>query len=244
MIDNNNKYTGNINTPGNNRVQELGLPNMEKLAQGRALWNDYILEPFNVLTPPEKVYKKPGGYDYVESSYMDYCFKKSSPLYEHRLLDSHIDMENGWVTCFVVTTDRITGNSELGADSARIACKKGTSEVVDLGNNVKSALSRAIKNAQAKFGHAADVYQKRESIPTDDERERYNNLYKDIKVLESKAANIMKERWAELGTDWSIFLDQWEEYYQTLEERAANKPSLTKSIKSELGTTKNGKITL
>jgi hypothetical protein len=175
----------------------------------------HVAKPFDIKTPPEKVKKRPDGYDYVESSYMDYQTKSHIPLYEYRLL--HISFESGWINVIVSLTDRITGNTELGADSARIQVSRGAEapnfrDIIDMGNNLKSSLSKAIKNAQARFGFSADVYQRRESIPTDSERMRYEQMSKEISTLSPSRASTFKEQWSNLGTDWSEFLDKWQAF--------------------------------
>ena len=76
----------------------------------------------------------------------------------------------------------------------------------------KSLLSKAIKNAQSRFGVAADIYQKRESEPTNQERERYTSMCRAINTISSSRVQLFKEQWASLGTDWSEFLDKWQVY--------------------------------
>lgn len=177
--------------------------------------SEHITAPFNVLTPKEKVKKRPDGYDYIENTWMDRQFKLQSPLYKTELV--HFSVHMGWITIIISLTDRITGNSELGADSARIQVRQGTLEptfkdIIDMGNNVKSALSRAIKNAQSRFGHGADVYGKRESSITDEERSRYEKMYTEIRSISSSRAQMFKGQWDELGVDYSEFLDRWQIY--------------------------------
>jgi hypothetical protein len=176
---------------------------------------EHVAKPFDIKTPPEKIKKRPDGYDYVEGSYMDHLFKENSPLYKHELL--HVSYQMGWINVIVAVTDRITGNVELGADSARIQVARGAEEptfrdTIDMGNNLKSALSKAIKNAQSRFGFAADVYQKRESIPTTLERERYESMIATIKDISPSRAQLFQDQWSELGTDWSDFMDKWQIY--------------------------------
>jgi len=181
----------------------------------RAELHKHVMKPFDIKTPPEKVKKRPDGYDYVEGSYMDFQTKSHIPLYEYKLL--HIAIENGWINIIVSLKDRITGNVELGADSARIQVKTGTEvpnfrDIIDMGNNLKSALSKAIKNAQSRFGVSADIYGRRESVPTEEERVRYEKMSKDIYEISPTRAQIFKDQWAGLGTDWSEFLDKWQVY--------------------------------
>ena len=175
----------------------------------------YITEMHGVKTPPEKVRKRPDGFDYVDSSWMDHVAKEFIPFYKYELV--HYSVEMGWINVIVSLTDRITGNVELGADSARIMVKRGTEvpsykDIVDMGNNIKSALSKAIKNAQSRFGVAADVYQKRESAPTEEERKRFDEMSKTLYGISPSRTQIFKEQWANLGTDWSEFLDKWQVY--------------------------------
>jgi len=180
-----------------------------------SLIKSHINGPYDIKTPPEKVKKRPDGWDYVESSYMDYQAKQYMPLYEYTLL--HISIDHGWVNLIVSLKDRTTGNVELGADSARIQVKQGTEDpnfrdIIDFGNNLKSALSKAIKNAQSRFGISADVYQRRESCPSDNERKRHEDMVVKMKEISPSRAQMFKEQWAGLGTDWSEFLDKWQVY--------------------------------
>lgn len=191
----------------------------------------YISAPFREQkTPVEKVKKRPDGYDYVESSFMDFETKKFMPLYEYKLL--HTTWEMGWITIIVSLRDRITGNTELGAGSARIQVSRGVEtpgfrDVIDMSNNVKSALTNAIKNAQSRFGIASDVYQKRESIPTDDERKRFAEMQKQVSEINATRARMFSEQWLNLGTDWTEFLDRWQVY---VDRNKAQKPAVGEGI--------------
>lgn len=188
---------------------------------------NFITSPYDNKTPPEKVKKRPDGYDYVESSYMDYETKKFMPLYEYKLLHTASDM--GWITIIVSLTDRTTGNTELGAGSARIQVSRGVEtpgfrDVIDMSNNVKAALTNAIKNAQSRFGIAADIYQRRESIPDDAERKRFDELKKLIYAISPTRAKMFADQWQDLGTDWTEFLDKWQVY---VDRNSTNKQEST-----------------
>lgn len=176
---------------------------------------NYITAPYDQKTPKEKVKKRPDGYDYVESSFMDYETKKFMPLYEFKLL--HISWEFGFINCIVSLKDRTTGNIELGAGSARIQVSRGVEtpgfrDVIDMGNNIKAALTNAIKNAQSRFGIAADVYQRRESVPTDDERKRFEAMKAQIYEISATRSKQFTEQWNDLGTDWTEFMERWQVY--------------------------------
>jgi hypothetical protein len=190
----------------------MELINLETI---KAKLTDYITSPFRVNTPPEKVKRRPDGFDYIESSWMDKQFKESTPLYTHDLV--HFSESLGWVTAIVKVTDRITGNSELGAASVRIQVRKEVSEptfrdIIDKGNNVAAVVTKAIKNAQSRFGHGADVYGKRESIKSEEERLRFDQMVKELRALNPQKAAIFESQWKELGTDYSDYLDNWEGY--------------------------------
>lgn len=178
---------------------------------------NHITKPFDIKTPPEKVKKRPDGYDYVEGSYMDFQAKQHMPLYEYTLVN--IQIVEGWINVIVSLKDRITGNVELGADAARIQVKRDVEhptfrDIIDMGNNIKSALSKAIKNAQSRFGISADIYGRRESAPTDEQRTRYENLRREIKDISAARAATFDEQWKELGTDWDEFMDKWQIYVE------------------------------
>jgi len=176
---------------------------------------EYITSPYDKKTPPEKVKKRPDGYDYVESSYMDFETKKFMPLYEYKLL--HYSNDMGWISVIVSLTDRTTGNTELGAGSARVQVSRGVEtpgfrDVIDMSNNIKAALTNAIKNAQSRFGIAADIYQRRESIPDDAERKRFDELKAAIYAISPTRSKMFVDQWQDLGTDWTEFLDKWQIY--------------------------------
>lgn len=208
-------------------MSELSVENKKK----KSAVHDYIKEPFNVPTPPEKVKKRPDGFDYVETSWMNHIFKANSPLYSHELL--YVNESLGWIDIIVRLTDRITGNSELGGGSARIQVRRGVEnpgfgDVIDKGNNLKAALSNAIKNAESRFGHAADIYGKREDAPSDDDRARKEVIFTELKSISLTKANIFKTQWDQLGTDYTEYLDKWEEYVKKVKTADNNFDNKTK----------------
>lgn len=202
------------------------LANLNIISASRDEVINHITKPLDIKTPPEKIKKRPDGYDYVESSFMDYQAKRFMPLYEYKLL--HVSWELGWINVIVSLRDKTTGNVELGAGSARIQVSRGIEtpgfrDVIDMSNNLKSALTNAIKNAQSRFGIAADVYNKRESIPTDDERSRYEAMKRDIYSFSPTRAKMFEEQWNDLGTDWTEFLDRWQVF---IDRNKAKKPAV------------------
>ena len=128
-------------------------------------------------------------------------------------------------------TDKITGNTELGAGSARIMVRRGVTapqfgDVIDKGNNLTAALSKAIKNAQSRFGHAADVYHKLQELPTDDEKKRYEEMLIQVTSINSTRAYTFSEQWGQLGTGYSEYLDRWQIYVERNSSKGSNKTSI------------------
>jgi hypothetical protein len=224
------------------------LANLNIISASRDEVIDHITKPLDIKTPPEKIKKRPDGYDYVESSFMDYQTKRFMPLYEYKLL--HVSWELGWINVIVSLRDKVTGNIELGAGSARIQVSRGIEtpgfrDVIDMSNNLKSALTNAIKNAQSRFGISADVYNKRESIPTDDERSRYEAMKIEIYSFSPTRAKMFEEQWNGLGTDWSEFLEKWQVF---VDRNKAKKPAVdnqnTNHTTEVKETSKNSKLKL
>jgi len=157
-------------------------------------------------TPKDYVKSKPiGGRDmlYVPATYMDNEFKDSSPLYKNEFAFPPFIFQN-WVIVGVKLTDMI-GNTELGLKAHRIqfnsdkkkAVQAGTMDMgqltpfdmIDVGNDVSAALTEAIKNAQSRFGIAADIYNKQILSA-----EQLEELEKDFKVYLDDIQNPVKKR--------------------------------------------------
>lgn len=172
---------------------------------------EYMYRPYEKETPAEKVKKLPGsGYDYVKYGYMDREFKDLFPLYSWEVL--HKDIVMGWILYTVKVTDRTTGNSQLGSGGARIATFKNAEvldhkAIVDMGHNDASALSNALKNAMSRFGICADVYRRVEEDLTDEQKDRWNELYKQMPIQWKIQ---VEEKWRALGGGYSDFLDTLE----------------------------------
>jgi hypothetical protein len=189
----------------------------------KSVVSEIIKEPFKVPTPKEKVQKRPDGFDYVEHSWMDNSFKTSSPLYSNSLV--WVEDKDGWINVLVQITDRITGNSELGAGASKIQVSKKTGDILDKGNNLAGALSKAIKNAHSRFGHAADVYRKLHELATVEEKERYKDLLVQVKLINPTRAHTFAEQWSQLGIDFSDYLDKWDKYverYSSQSDKGSN----------------------
>lgn len=200
--------------------------NLTLMKDVQAVVAEHITHPFNIPTPKEKIKKRPDGYDYIENTWMDKEFKEHSPLYNTELV--HYSEASGWITMIVRLTDRVTGNSELGGSSVRIQVRQGVMEpnfrdIIDKGNNVAACLSKAIKNAQSRFGHGADVYGKRESAITTEEKSRYESMLKEVKRISKTRAQQFEMAWKEIGTDYSEFLDKWQIFIDRNQKASAEK---------------------
>lgn len=213
-----------------NAVSQVQLPKESTLVRAladlsilsdenlRAAVTDHIMSVYDVKTPKDKVKRRPDGLDYIESTWMDKTWKEFSPLYEYSLL-MHNESE-GWIDIIVSLKDKITGNVELGAGSAMIQTRKSDGKILDKGNNLKSALTNAIKNAQSKFGVGADIYGKRESAKTTEEEDRFKSMFAIIKKLNPSRANLFENQWNELGVDYTEFLDRWQVYIDRASEKS------------------------
>ena len=202
---------------GDSELQKI-FATLTQMRDVQKIVAEHITHPFDIPTPPEKVKKRPDGWDYIENTWMDKSFKSNSPLYTNELV--HYSEASGWITVIVRVTDRVTGNSELGGSSVRIQVSKdaGTEitfrDIIDKGNNVAAVISRAIKNAQSRFGHGADIYGKRESVVTDEERIRYEAMLKEITAISQPRAQQFKDGWSKLGVDYSEYLDKWQVFIE------------------------------
>jgi hypothetical protein len=218
-----------------NSVEELEhIIEMISNAKSKTIVSSYIREPLKASTPAEKVKKRPDGYDYVESAWMDKSFKEFSPLYKVELVLHHESMFH--IDFIVSVTDRLTGNTELGAGSSRIQVRRGVdnpgpADIINKGNNLTAALTLAIKNAQSRFGHAADIYGKCQEVPTDDEKTRFKTMFKTIKGLNPTRAYTFEEQWNQLGHDFTEYLNNWDIFIErsTAKSDDESKPK-TKSI--------------
>ena len=201
-----------------------GLQVLSDLFKGPALDDikKHVVSPHDVPTPAEKVKKRLDGLDYVEGSFMDYRAKKHMPLYEYKLEQMQVHLN--WILVIVSLKDKLTGNTEIGGSAARIQVVKGSDgsdwrDIIDLGNNLKSAISSAIKDAQKRFGICADVYRRRESEPTQEERERFTELAKRLKEFDDLACQRFEQKWETLGTDYADYLDIWENYLESKKDK-------------------------
>lgn len=208
---------------------EANIPDIISIRQ----ISEYATKSTNRPTPPEKIQRREDGYDYVHGSYMDFAFKMDHPLYSYQIHSVQVLEKIGWVYITLTLTDRITGNIEPGAGAARIqvsaAAKKNGEvtpfDIIDFDKNIKSALTNAIKNAQSKFGVAADVYGKIEEVATQEHKETFERLILNVPVSKRE---LVRAKWKALKFDYTEFLEMLESKYPTKQETTTTKTELDK----------------
>lgn len=180
---------------------------------------EYNFKPYEQETPPDKIKKRPDGYDYVEYSYMDKEYKKYHPFYSIRMVGTpQLYLQLLYVECSIELTSKITGNTECGTGGARIQLKTEAKKLVESGKrgvlpfdiidydkNVKSALTNAIKNAESRFGIAADVYQRREFAPSESQQAEFNKLLGELTISEKYT---FRTQWGQTDGDYDKILNK------------------------------------
>jgi hypothetical protein len=133
----------------------------------------------NLKTDRNYIKAKFGGHVYIVNTYMDDTFKKYYPIHHMEIVSGPDIILGYWVTFTVKIKAYLTPSiyiSELGTAGARLqipeqmskAIKSGQMNIsqvtpldfIDMGNDCKSALTKAIANCQSRFGVGADVYNK------------------------------------------------------------------------------------
>ena len=178
-----------------------------------------IMKPYGDKTPKDKIQKRPDGYDYVEYSYMDHVAKQNMPLYMFKVINEETIINMLSCTFTVELTNRITGNTEIGtggtrikiSKNARLRLEKGGAvtpfDIIDLGHDKAAALTAAIKNAESRFGVCADVYNRTEELRTEDDVERYQEVFKRVPFDKKEAFN---EYWRKMKCGYGEWLDAME----------------------------------
>lgn len=147
--------------------------------------SSHVKQARKVKTPKDQIKVQEGtGYPYPAAAYMIDQMDNFHPLRKEEGTVS-IDDRTRCIIAVVTVTDLVTGESRVGTDAHRITFKKGLppspESLVDMGNDAKSALSEAIRNAYSRFGISADVYKKVMSEPiTDEQRTKLVQLFDSI----------------------------------------------------------------
>ena len=129
--------------------------------------------------PTDRYYTgRKGKYIFVKNNYVEALFKRYFPISKTHLRDKSI-VANTWIHYTVEVEAFISSGisiSHLGTGSQRINIPQQMRDAIiegkypierltpldwiDFDNDAKSALTKAIKNAQVKFGIAEDIYGK------------------------------------------------------------------------------------
>lgn len=124
-------------------------------------------------TPPAHIDVK-GGYPYAKSNYVDDEFNKAYPVHRVILACDPIIVKDYWVIYNVYLRAYITPNIYIqrpGAGGSRMQLPKemnkrlkegmdvkiNPTDFIDIDNAFKSALTKAIKNAEERYGIGGDV---------------------------------------------------------------------------------------
>lgn len=169
---------------------------------------------------------KKDNHIYVKNQYMDNIFKLFYPIHTIKIVSERI-LTNAWIIYNVEIEAKVGLNLSItncGAGASRImipkeiraGIKNGTIPIerlspldwIDVGNDAKSALTKAISNAQSRFGVCADVYNKGimpEHIRKSIER-TIDKIIETNVVLPMEKINVKRD-WSELKSKKGNYLD-------------------------------------
>ena len=173
-----------------NKTEELSAPtnNYSLLSIKGVVDNAIEIRKELMSKTTDKFYiDSKNGFLYVKGSYMDDLFKTMYPIHHIKIIEQKI-IGNAWIVTSVEIEAYLspsiyisnpgTGGQRLMLpkeynDHAKQLKKDGKMverlnflnslspiDWIDVGNDAKSSLSKAISNAQSKFGCAADIYNK------------------------------------------------------------------------------------
>lgn len=118
-------------------------------------------------TPPQYIYKRPGKgggtWDYVTVGYvqrvLDYCFgfNWDFQIVEHGKEADHVWVR-GKLTVKSPDGERTISKEQFGR--SEVKHKKDSKDMLDYGNDLKSAASDALKKCASMLGIARDIYSK------------------------------------------------------------------------------------
>jgi hypothetical protein len=170
----------------------------------------------SVKTPKEYIKKRDDGFDYPEFSYMLEQMNIYHPLREENT-DFIINEKAGVVVAVTKIRDLITGELRTGVDAHRITIKKEargkvsinpTSDIVDIGNDYKSASQEALRNAYSRFGICADVYKR--ILTTKPTPEQSSRFYKIIDIVLDRITKSPDEDKKKKIMNWQdSIVEQW-----------------------------------
>ena len=146
--------------------QDLALidPDDLSLVEDNSL-NAYQLKMLLKKTPPQYVHKRPakggGEWEYVTGGYVKkvlnimFGFDWSFEIVDQMIIHGEVVVK-GKLTCH--SNGRTIVKMQYG--NKDIICKRGTSDPLSIGNDMKAAATDALKKCAAEIGIAADIYNK------------------------------------------------------------------------------------
>jgi len=170
------------------------------------------------------------GFPYVKSSYMDDAFAKKFPIHKITVIGEPTVIQQYWIVYTVQIEAWVSPNisiTKTGAGGARLQIPRNLKgkdgrpvrqitplDFIDVGNDFKSALTKAIQNAQSKFGICGDVYNK--GIIAPEIREKIENAWSElIKTIVNPIQAVQaRNEWAEAKEKKRNLFDVYEKYFE------------------------------
>lgn len=197
-------------------IQKMEL-DLSQVTRTKSVLNQNQIQKLWNSTPKKWKYKRPakggGEWDYVRVSYVrkvldsvfgfDWDFDVDTSLAEAFEVAKLTKMcvVKGTLTARVVDdSGRIREIKKTQFGRAEVKMKKGTTDPMDFGNDMKSAVSDCLKKCASLFGVASDVYEADEFIEitisgSDAEKE------KTVKTKIKQAQDILKSQSEKIGEE-------------------------------------------
>ena len=180
-------------------VTDLAEPMREgkKLTIPKTWLNEAQIIRMVQKTPREHIYSRPGKggqrWDYVTGSYVEkilnfvFAWNWDFDIVEHGILEGHI-----WVKGKLTVRGTKPGESisKMQFGRAEVKLLKGTTKMLDYGNDLKAASTDALKKCASLLGIASDIYGKAEykqetgtnPLPPADPRPSQGKVYEEPSV--------------------------------------------------------------
>jgi len=157
-------------------------------------------------TPRKHVKKRGDGFDYPDFAYMVEEMDKFHPNRKEEFAFQPQIIGRNAILVGVIVSDNITHEIRVGIDAHRLTFKKGEEKnpdnVIDIGNDAKSALTEALRNAYSRFGVCADVYNKQLQVgPSPENIKSLESMYQSIKQYTTVHPHL-KKWWNQVVEDF------------------------------------------
>ena len=191
-----------------------------------------------IETPNEELKTREDGYQYPNFAYMLELMNKHHPLRQEDIEFPNLEtaLKAGVIVARAVVTDILTGERRTGVDAHRVTFAKNTARtlenIVDIGNDMKSAQREALRKAYSEYEICADQYRRVRRIPpVTSQEEEFSRIIKRIEAVLDKAPNAkllewlnkQRENWKTQNTKSAYqFLTDLNKHATTIEERNKN----------------------